>query len=121
MKDHDTLIKTFKKLKKKFPSVVLLLAGLGTEKIKNVNNMITLGSSKDIDHIISITGWGYDEATNKQYWNIRNSWGEYWGEMGYVRVVLGDNQLGSEASCAWATPGTWTELNIPCDEDGENC
>ena len=77
--------------------------------------------SKDIDHIISITGWGYDEATNKQYWNVRNSWGEYWGEMGYVRVVLGENQLGLEADCAWAKPGTWTELNVPCYEDGGNC
>ncbi len=77
--------------------------------------------SKDIDHIISITGWGYDESTNKQYWNVRNSWGEYWGEMGYVRVVLGENQLGLEADCAWAKPGKWTELNVPCNEDGANC
>jgi len=53
MKDHDTLIKSFKKVKKKFPSVILLLAGLGTEKIKNINNMITLGPRKDIEHIYS--------------------------------------------------------------------
>lgn len=77
--------------------------------------------SKEIDHIVSITGWGYDNTTGKQYWNVRNSWGEYWGEMGYIRVVLGTNQLGTEADCAWATPGTWTELNEPCNEDGSNC
>ena len=41
--------------------------------------------------------------------------------MGYVRVVLGENQLGLEADCAWAKPGTWTELNVPCYEDGGNC
>jgi cathepsin X len=77
--------------------------------------------SKEIDHIVSITGWGYDNSTGKQYWNVRNSWGEYWGEMGYIRVVLGTNQLGTEADCAWATPGSWTELNRPCAEDGSNC
>jgi cathepsin X len=77
--------------------------------------------SKEIDHIISITGWGYDNSTGKQYWNVRNSWGEYWGEMGYIRVVLGENQLGTEADCAWATPGSWTEANYPCSEDGGNC
>ena len=77
--------------------------------------------SKEIDHIVSITGWGYDNSTGKQYWHVRNSWGEYWGEMGYIRVVLGTNQLGTEADCAWATPGTWTELNEPCNEDGSNC
>ena len=73
------------------------------------------------DHIISIVGWGYDQSLKKQYWNVRNSWGEYWGELGYIRVVLGDNQLGLEADCAWAKPGTWTEYNLPCNEDGSNC
>ena len=36
-------------------------------------------------------------------------------------VVLGENQLGLETDCAWATPGSWTELNVPCNEDGANC
>ena len=73
----------------------------------------------EVDHIISIVGWGYNG--NKQYWKIRNSWGEYWGELGYFRVVLGENQLGLETDCAWAKPGRWTEHNKPCFEDGGNC
>jgi cathepsin X len=76
---------------------------------------------KMINHIISIVGWGYDKDIDKQYWIIRNSWGSYWGEMGFMRLVLGDNQLGIEKTCAYAIPGAWTEHNVPCYEDGSNC
>ena len=76
---------------------------------------------KIIDHIISIVGWGYDEKLDKPYWIIRNSWGEYWGERGFMRLVAGENQLGTEKSCAWAIPETWTDMNYPCFENGANC
>lgn len=72
-------------------------------------------SSREINHIVSIVGW------EKNAWIVRNSWGEYWGELGYFRVKMGQNQLGIESSCSWATPGRWTEHNYPCFEDGSNC
>ena len=56
---------------------------------------------------------------------MRNSWGEYWGEMGYARVAKGNNALLLESSCAWAVPKAWTSpetgSNHPCHEDGGNC
>lgn len=72
-------------------------------------------SLKDINHIVSIVGWEDD------VWIVRNSWGEYWGELGFFRIKMGQNQLGIESGCSWATPGSWTETNYPCYEDGSNC
>lgn len=73
------------------------------------------------NHIVSIVGWGMDEESGKKHWIVRNSWGHYWGEMGYIRVEMGQNILGLEGEVAWATVGSWTEVNFPCSENGKNC
>lgn len=75
-------------------------------------------ASADIDHVVSIVGWGTQAGT--PYWRVRNSWGSYWGEMGFFRVKMGENKLGLEAECAWAT-ARYSEHNFPCHEDGANC
>ncbi len=74
---------------------------------------------KLINHVVSIVGWGKEDDT--EYWIVRNSWGHYWGEMGYFRIETGYDSLGIEMSVKWATPGGWTEKNTPCFESGANC
>ena len=53
-------------------------------------------------HIVEITGWGETEEGQK-YWVGRNSWGEYWGEMGWFRIDMKKNS-GIGSSCGWAVP-----------------
>jgi len=77
-------------------------------------------ASTEIDHVVSVVGWGKSKD-GSQHWIVRNSWGEYWGEMGFFRIKMGGNQLGLEADCAWAIPKEFTEHNTPCSEDGHNC
>ena len=51
MKDHKTLLESFEKVKKVYSQVVLILAGLGTEKFNNINNIIALGGNNKINEV----------------------------------------------------------------------
>eukprot|EP01135_Chromosphaera_perkinsii_P002500 Nk52_evm16s224 gene=Nk52_evmTU16s224 len=46
----------------------------------------------EINHDIEVTGWGVTEDGQK-FWNIRNSWGSYWGENGFAKILRDSNRL----------------------------
>ncbi|TVT96652.1 hypothetical protein EJB05_58122, partial [Eragrostis curvula] len=39
-----------------------------------------------VNHAMTVVGYGTDEQGTK-YWLMKNSWGKYWGEDGYVRMA----------------------------------
>lgn len=66
--------------------------------------IITKKCGKNLDHGVVIVGYGTESGVD--YWKVRNSWGDKWGEKGYVRIergVKGDGECGIKAMASYPT------------------
>lgn len=64
---------------------------------------------QNTDHEVVIVGWDDSLASvngQKGAWIIKNSWGEGWGEHGYIKLPYNCNKIGFAASWALAIPKT---------------
>lgn len=57
------------------------------------NNNLRTGA-----HSITVVGYGY--AQGIKYWKIQNSWGNWWGNSGFLQIERGVNAWGIETACS---------------------
>ncbi|CDW75080.1 cysteine proteinase [Stylonychia lemnae] len=53
------------------------------------SGIISSDCGEDINHAVQLVGYGRENGMN--YWIIKNSWGETWGENGYARILMTEN------------------------------
>ena len=57
---------------------------------------ITACNPAMVDHGALAVGYGKNETSGQEYYIVKNSWGDTWGEKGYFRVLVqeGDGMCG---------------------------
>jgi len=69
-------------------------------------------------HAVTIVGWGNYDGLD--YWIVKNSWGNDWGEEGYFRIAVGMCWIDSWFAFAITEPNPPYVINKTClDEDSD--
>ncbi|ALC42822.1 CG6357 [Drosophila busckii] len=61
-------------------------------------------NGRGTNHLVTVVGYGTDSYYG-DYWLIKNSWGTWWGEQGYMRMARNRNNM-----CLVASYGVYPEV-----------
>merc|ERR1719282_704821 len=64
-----------------------------------------------VNHAVTLMGYKEKDESSLGYWLIKNSWGRSFGEDGYIRIEMKENE---ETHCGWDNN---THVGLACDGD----
>jgi len=70
------------------------------------SGVLTGSCGTRIDHGVLVVGYG--TSGSQKYWKVKNSWGETWGDRGYVLICRDCGKNGDNGEC-----GILDEPNVP--------
>ena len=70
-------------LEEKRPVVTVIAASSEVFKFYK-SGILSSGCSGSLDHVVVIIGYGV--SNSKQYYVVKNSWGQDWGDNGYIKI-----------------------------------
>ncbi len=56
---------------------------------------------KNLNHAVTVVGWG--EENGCPYWLVKNSWGDNWGNKGFIKMFRGNHECHIGTKCAVVT------------------
>ena len=85
-----------------------------------------MGTNLELDHAVTVVGYGTENG--QDYWLIKNSWGQDWGEKGFAKIIRGYQMCGigtgpiSAVTCQATTGATDAPLTteVPCIDSWAN-
>ena len=72
------------------PSVTITVSGLSITRSAHDNTL----RSFSFVHNVKISVVGYGTEGGKDYWLVKNSWGKFWGDSGFMKIKRGTGHCG---------------------------